>query len=73
MTGDDIPLGARIIAIADAFDAMTSGRPYRPVPMSPGEELAELRRVAGTQLDERLVATFREVVTQTRVRAGFPA
>jgi diguanylate cyclase (GGDEF)-like protein len=70
LTGDDIPLGARIIAIADAYDAMTSSRPYRPVPMSTEEALAELRRVAGTQLDARLVEIFCEVAARPLATAS---
>ena len=55
--GDDIPLGARIIAVADAFDAMTSGRPYRPA-ISQDEALAELRACAGSQFDAIVVEAF---------------
>ncbi len=54
MAGEAIPLGARIIAVAVAFAAMTSARPYRP-PMSVEEALAELRLYAGTQFDPRVV------------------
>jgi diguanylate cyclase (GGDEF)-like protein len=65
LSGRDIPLAARIIAIADAFDAMTSSRPYRPEAMSVDEALAELHRVAGHQFDAGLVEAFTRVVTQT--------
>jgi diguanylate cyclase (GGDEF)-like protein len=54
LSGDQIPLGARIIAVCDAFDAMTSRRPYRdalPVEVA----VAELRRCAGTQFDGEIV------------------
>jgi two-component system, cell cycle response regulator len=54
LTGDDIPLGARIIAAADAFDAMTSARPHREA-CDPMEAIAELRRCAGTQFDPATV------------------
>ena len=54
LAGEAIPLEARIIAVAEAYDAMTSPRPYRH-PMSAGEALAELRRCSGTQFDARLV------------------
>jgi putative two-component system response regulator len=57
LRGDDIPLEARIVAVADAFDAMTSERPYRD-PRGPGEALRELERVAGSQLDPEAVAAF---------------
>jgi two-component system cell cycle response regulator len=54
LAGDAVPLGARIVAVADAFAAMTAGRPYRPA-RSPGEALAELHRAAGTQFDPAVV------------------
>jgi HD-GYP domain-containing protein (c-di-GMP phosphodiesterase class II) len=57
LAGDDIPLEARIISVADTFDALTSARPYRPA-MSVAEAEAELLRVAGSQLDPNCVATF---------------
>ena len=53
----EIPLGARIVAIADAYDAMVSDRPFRPA-MSHADAVAELRRHAGTQFDPELVALF---------------
>jgi putative two-component system response regulator len=55
--GDEIPLEARIVAVADAFDAMTSERPYR-APRAPGDALGELQTVAGTQLDPEAVSAF---------------
>ena len=57
LTGDEIPLGARIIFVADAFDAMTSQRVYRK-PLSETEALAELRRCSGTQFDPEIVRAF---------------
>ena len=54
---DEIPLGARIIAVADAFDAMCSDRGYGRR-RSQDEALAELRRCAGTQFDGAAVAAF---------------
>jgi HD superfamily phosphohydrolase YqeK len=56
-TGDAIPLGARIIAVADALDAMTSDRPYRAA-MPTAEALEELRSNAGTQFDPVVVKAF---------------
>jgi response regulator RpfG family c-di-GMP phosphodiesterase len=55
--GEDIPLAARIVAVADAFDAMTSPRPYRQ-PQSLEAALDELTRGAGGQFDPRLVGAF---------------
>jgi two-component system, cell cycle response regulator len=57
LTGEDIPLGARIIAVCDAFDAMTSERCYRQA-TSPQEALDELRRSAGSQFDPEVVLVF---------------
>jgi two-component system cell cycle response regulator len=50
-----IPLGARIIAVCDAFDAMTSPRPYRPIPMTSAGASLELMRGSGTQFDAAVV------------------
>jgi two-component system cell cycle response regulator len=52
-----IPLGARIVAVCDAFDAMVAERPYSPQ-MSPEEAFTELHRQAGTQFDPDVVAAF---------------
>ncbi len=52
--GDEVPLEARIIAVADAYEAMTSDRPYRPA-MSHEEAAAELRAAAGSRFDRRVV------------------
>jgi diguanylate cyclase (GGDEF)-like protein len=61
LSGPDIPLGSRIIAVCDAFDAMVSDRPYR-VAMSVEEAKAELRRCAGTQFDAEVVEAFLALV-----------
>jgi two-component system, cell cycle response regulator len=59
LTGDEIPLGARIITVCDAFEAMIADRCYRaPLPVS--EALTELRRCAGTQFDPIVVEAFCE-------------
>ncbi len=58
VAGDDIPLGSRIIMIADTSDAMTTDRPYRKA-LSFDRLLAELEKYAGTQFDPELVDVFR--------------
>jgi diguanylate cyclase (GGDEF)-like protein/putative nucleotidyltransferase with HDIG domain/PAS domain S-box-containing protein len=60
-SGEAIPLGARILAIADAFDAMVSDRVYRKA-MTQKEAFAELRKNAGTQFDPKVVEHFVSVV-----------
>lgn len=61
LKGEDIPLSARILAVADAFDAMTSERPYRAA-RSVVEAAAELDRGAGKQFDPRVVAAFQDIL-----------
>jgi HD-GYP domain-containing protein (c-di-GMP phosphodiesterase class II) len=60
LKGEDIPIEARIMAVADAFDAMTSSRPYRQQ-IGEEEALSELRHAAGTQFDPRVVAAFEHI------------
>jgi putative nucleotidyltransferase with HDIG domain len=57
LTGAEIPIGARIVAVADVYDALTSDRPYRPA-MSAAAARANLRAQAGRGLDEEIVAAF---------------
>ncbi len=64
--GEQIPLAGRIVAVADAFDAMTSGRPYRPS-LSPDEVWALLWAGAGTQWEERLIRAFAAIMAQRPV------
>jgi diguanylate cyclase (GGDEF)-like protein len=65
LTGDAIPLGARIIAVCDAFQAMTSNRPYRPA-VAMQDAIDELERCAGHQFDPAVVKAFGRVVTGLR-------
>jgi putative nucleotidyltransferase with HDIG domain len=61
LTGEAIPLLARIISVADVYDVITARDTYR-VPVGRDEAIAELRRAAGTQLDARLVEIFVELL-----------
>jgi len=63
LAGEDIPLGARIVAVADAFDAMTSDRPYRAA-MTEVEAIEEVKRHSGTQFDPAAASALLEVVSQ---------
>jgi HD-GYP domain-containing protein (c-di-GMP phosphodiesterase class II) len=68
LRGHAIPVEARLLAIADAFDAMTSPRPYR-LPLDPDHALAEIGCCAGTQFDPRIAELFLQVwVEQAEVR-----
>ncbi|MBE0480245.1 MAG: diguanylate cyclase [Dehalococcoidia bacterium] len=58
LAADHIPIDARILAVADAYDAMTSPRPYRDCRMAHQEAVDELARCAGTHFDPELVAVF---------------
>ena len=60
LAGAEIPVGARIVSIVDAYEAMIAGRPYRER-ISHDDALAELRRQAGVQFDPELVEAFGEV------------
>jgi hypothetical protein len=51
----DIPLGARILTIADAYEAMTSSRPYRKTPLSHEQAVGELEKFSGIQFDPEIV------------------
>jgi response regulator RpfG family c-di-GMP phosphodiesterase len=63
LTGEQIPLGSRIIAISDSYDSMTSDRPYRK-PLSNGDAKNELVKNAGKQFDPNLVSTFLDVLKE---------
>ena len=60
LRGEEIPLGARIIAVVDAYESMTMGRPYRRA-MSHDEAVRELKRCDGTQFDPQVVDAFSQL------------
>jgi putative nucleotidyltransferase with HDIG domain len=64
---EQIPLGARIVAVVDAYDAMTEDRVYRK---APGQEfaMAELKRCAGTQFDPNIVKVFLDILQKKEKR-----
>jgi putative two-component system response regulator len=68
LTGEAIPFEARIAAVADSFDAMTSDRPYRPDGMSIEASVAELVRCSGSQFDPKIVKAMVEAVDGGRVQ-----
>lgn len=63
ISGDSILLSARIISIADAYDAMTSSRAYRKTPLTREQAISELIRGKGTQFDGKLVDAFLDVLS----------
>jgi HD-GYP domain-containing protein (c-di-GMP phosphodiesterase class II) len=69
LTGDAIPLEARILAVADAYEAMCSDRAYRSA-MPPEEARAELLRCAGTQFDQRVVEAFLQLLDSGLADSG---
>jgi hypothetical protein len=66
LSGENIPLGARIIAVADSFDAMTTDRPYRRG-LGAEAAIAELVRHEGTQFDKRCVVAFTQLVQRGEI------
>lgn len=67
LAGDSIPIEARIAAVADTFDAMTSVRPYRPG-LSIDATIAELKHCAGTQLDADVVRAFLALIAEGKLQ-----
>jgi len=63
LAGEQIPVGARIIAISDAYDSMTSNRPYRK-PLSNEEAKTELTKCSGKQFDPKLITIFLDVLKE---------
>ena len=61
---DEIPLGARILAVVDSYDAMTSPRVYQRDPLSAAQARAELQRCAESQFDPRVVEAFLQVLEE---------
>jgi two-component system cell cycle response regulator len=73
LAGEEIPLGARIIAVCDAYDAMRTDRPYRRA-CTEAQALAELRRCGGTQFDPAVVEAFcAEIPASSPERVAQPA
>jgi HD-GYP domain-containing protein (c-di-GMP phosphodiesterase class II) len=64
LSGENIPLGARILAVADAYDAMKSDRPYRKA-LTEETAIQELKGGNGTQFDPKIVEVFLELLNQT--------
>lgn len=69
LSGNEIPVEARLLGVADAFDAMTSARAYRPA-LSIEQALVELERCAGTQFDPELAQTFVDGWRQGEIAAS---
>jgi HD-GYP domain-containing protein (c-di-GMP phosphodiesterase class II) len=69
LRGDEIPIGSRIIAVCDAFDAMLSERPYSPA-RSVAAALEELQRHAGTQFDPTAVSAFCDLIARRAEISG---
>jgi diguanylate cyclase (GGDEF)-like protein len=69
LTADTIPDGARLLAIADAYDTMTSGRPYKPA-ISPTDATREMRRHAGRQFDAELLDQLDQWALATTTTTG---
>jgi putative nucleotidyltransferase with HDIG domain len=67
LAGEDIPLAARIIAVADAFSAMVTDRPYRPARPLP-EAVEELHRCAGSQFDPAVVGALESVLETGEIK-----
>jgi two-component system, cell cycle response regulator len=71
LAGKDIPLGARIVAAADAYGAMTTDRPYRKA-CSPEQALSELKRCAGTQFDPEIIEALEKVLRENALQESGP-
>ena len=61
LKGEEIPMGARIIAVADTYDAMTTDRPYQKA-RAPWDAMDQIEKASGRQFDRQVVAAFRKVL-----------
>ncbi|MFP4631729.1 MAG: HD-GYP domain-containing protein, partial [Candidatus Acetothermia bacterium] len=66
LEGEDIPLGSRIVAVADVWNALRTKRPYRG-PLSEEEAMEEIKEMAGVKLDPEVVDALLTVVEEGRV------
>ena len=64
LVGHDIPRLARILHVADSFEAMTAARPYRMTPLSEEQAISELHKFSGIQFDPEIVAAFERVIAR---------
>lgn len=71
LKGEEIPLGARIFAVVDVWDALTSERPYRPA-WSPQQAQAYLQEQAGVLFDPQVVAAFLAMLEEEMLPEGQP-
>ncbi|SHG61283.1 HD domain-containing protein [Thermosyntropha lipolytica DSM 11003] len=69
LKGEEIPLPCRILAVADAYDAMTSDRPYRKA-MSQAKAIEEITKHAGTQFDPEVVRAFMKAFYQNKIKVS---
>ncbi len=65
LAGGKIPIGARIVAVADMYNALTTDRPYRKA-YTPAEAFEVIRKLSGTQLDPKIVAAFFSIIDKQR-------
>ncbi|MFH1622719.1 MAG: HD domain-containing phosphohydrolase [Candidatus Omnitrophota bacterium] len=64
LKGEQIDIGARIMSVADTYDAMTSARPYRTTPLSKEDAIDEIAKASGTQFDPKVVDVFLKIVNR---------
>jgi putative nucleotidyltransferase with HDIG domain len=71
LVGEAIPVGARIVAVADTYDALTSDRPYQPG-RSPAEALIVIKRLSGTTLDTKVVVALEQALSDLGLYVDTP-